>query len=478
MRAHMSAADTARPGVVRALGFSAAASLAVCNMIGQGVFLKARAMTCDVGTPGLVVAAWVLAGLLALCGALTLAELGAMTPESGGPYAFLRRAFGPPVAFAYGWMMFFLGGPLSLAALAAGGAIFLNLLLGGALARFDIPFSLLGSGGVVSGAQLAALVLLAAVAAVNLEPVKTNGSIATALTVLKIVMVAGLSVVAFALGAGSWSHFAQSGALGSCIGIAAAERGGAAGFGAAMVGALYAYQGWSSLTYVAGEVKDPGRTLPAALAASVLLVIGLYTLVNVAYFYVLPPSAIASIAPSSSVGIEVFGRIFGSAARGIATVALFISVIATLHVSILTNSRITYAFARDGIFLPWLARVSPATHVPARAVMASTAVAAVLVMLGSFDTLSDFQVFNNWVFYALVAISVFVLRRKEPQAPRPYRIIGYPVVPALFVVVAVWLLVEAVVGAPARSLLGLGIIALALPVYYWASARRRTAPLS
>ncbi len=461
--------------MVRALGFTAAASLAVCNMIGQGVFLKARAMTCNVGSPGLVITAWVVAGLLALCGALTLAELGAMTPESGGPYAFLRRAFGPPLAFAYGWMMFFLGGPLSLAALAAGGAIFLNLLLGGALARFDIPFSFLGAGGVVTGAQLAALALLAAVALVNLEPVKTNGGIATALTILKILMVAGLSLVAFTLGAGSWSHFAQSGVLGSCIGIVAAERGGAAGFGAAMVGALYAYQGWSSLTYVAGEVKDPGRTLPAALAASVLLVIGLYTLVNVAYFYVLPPAAVASVAPSSSVGIEVFGKIFGPAARGIATVALFISVMATLHVSVLTNSRITYAFARDGVFLPWLARVSAATHVPARAVVASTAVAAVLVMLGSFDVLSDFQVFNNWVFYALVAISVFVLRRKEPRAPRPYHIIGYPVVPALFVVVAVWLLVEAVVGAPARSLLGLGIIALALPVYYFASARSRAA---
>jgi basic amino acid/polyamine antiporter, APA family len=458
-----------RPGVVRALGFTAAASLAICNMIGQGVFLKARAMTCNVGSPGLVVTAWVMAGLLALCGALTLAELGAMTPESGGPYAFLRRAFGPPIAFAYGWMMFFLGGPLSLAALAAGGAIFLNLMLGGALARFGLPFALFGLHGTLSGAQCVALALLAVVALVNLEAVKTNGGIATVLTILKVLMVAGLSIAAFTLGAGSWNHFAQSGALGTCVGVIAAERGGAAGFGAAMVGALYAYQGWSSLTYVAGEVKDPGRTLPAALAASVLLVIGLYTIVNVAYFYVLTPSAVASISPSSSIGLEVFGKIFGAGARGLATLALFISVMATLHVSVLTNSRITYAFARDGAFWPWLARVSPTTHVPARAVLVSAAVAAVLVMLGSFDVLSDFQVFNNWIFYVLVAISVFVLRRKEPDAPRPYKIVGYPIVPALFVAAALWLLVEAVVGAPARSLLGLGIIALSLPVYWWRS---------
>jgi len=429
-------------------------------------------MTCNVGAPSLVMAAWVLAGILALCGALTLAELGAMMPESGGPYAYLRRAFGPPIAFAYGWMMFFLGAPLAAAALAAGGAIFLNLISGGALAGFAIPYDVVGLHGTLGGTQLAALALLAAVALVNLAPVRTNGAIATALAALKILMLAGLALGAFALGSGSFNHFALSGAAGTCEGIAASARGGAAGFGAAMIGALYAYQGWSSLTYVAAEVKDPGRTLPRALGLGMFAVIVLYLAANLAYFYVLTPAAVASVSPASSVGLEVLGHVFGAPARGVATVLLFISVLATLHVSILTNSRITFALADDKDLLPWLARVSASAHIPARAVLVGAAIAALLVLLGSFDTLSDFQVFAVWVFYGLTAASLFVLRRTEPDAPRPYRIAGYPVVPILFVAATVWLLCEAVVGAPQRSLLGIGIIVLALPVYKLLRMRR------
>jgi APA family basic amino acid/polyamine antiporter len=225
-----------RPSLVRALGIWAAASLVVSNIIGQGIFLKARAMTCNVGSPTLVMSAWVLAGVLALCGALTLAELSAMIPNSGGPYAFLRRAFGQPIAFAYGWMYFLLGGPLAAAALATGGAIFLNLLSGDALHQVEIPYGLFGLHGVLVGTQLAALALLAAVALINLAPVRTNGALATGFAAVKILMLVALVIGAFAVGSGSWGHFAMNGAAGVCAGIAATTRGGAAGFGAAMLG--------------------------------------------------------------------------------------------------------------------------------------------------------------------------------------------------------------------------------------------------
>jgi basic amino acid/polyamine antiporter, APA family len=450
---------------VRALGIWAAAALVVCNIIGQGIFLKARAMTCNVGTPTLVMTAWLLAGLLSLCGALTFAELGAMMPQSGGPYAFLRRAFGPPVGFAYGWMMFFLGGPSAAAALAAGGAIFFNLISGGALAAFAYPFQFGGLHGIVGGTQLAALVLLAIVALVNLAPVRINGEIATALAVIKILMLVVLTIGAFAIGNGSFSHFSMNGGAGPCEGIAAAARGGVAGFGAAMIGALYAYQGWSSLTYVAGEVADPARSLPRALVLSMLVIIAVYVGANFAYFYVLAPLQIASTSPASSVGLEALGHIFGAPARGVATALLFVSVLATLHVTILTNSRIAYALADDNDLVPWLARVSPRTHVPGRAVIVGSLLAGVLVMIGSFDTLSDFEIFSVWVFYGLTGLSLFVLRRTQPDAPRPFVTWGYPIMPAAFVAAAIWLLYEAVVDAPLRSLLGLGIIALALPVY-------------
>jgi APA family basic amino acid/polyamine antiporter len=471
-----------RSALIRGLGLWAAAALVVCNIVGQGIFLKARAMTCNVGSPWLVMAAWVLAGVLSLCGALTLAELGAMMPESGGPYSFLRRAFSPQIGFAYGWMMLFLGSPLSAAALAAGSAIFLNLFTGGALDAVRVPYAILSFHGSVAGSQLAALGMLAAVALVNLAPVRTNGAIATALAGVKILMLVVLTIGAFVVGSGSLSHYAMSGSAGLCTGIAATARGGAAGFGAAMIGALYAYQGWSSLTYVAGEVKEPSRTLPLALAASMLLIIALYVSANAAYFYVLTPLQIASTSPTSSVGLEVLGQVFGAPARGVATALLFVSVIATLHVTILTNSRITFALADDDQLVPWLARVSAHAHVPSRAVIVGALVAGILVVLGTFDVLSDFEIFSVWVFYGLVGLSLFVLRRKEPDAVRPYRITGYPVIPAAFLAATVWLLFEAVVAAPARSLLGLGIIALSLPVYRVLRARKvsrsDTAPAS
>ncbi|MBV8262542.1 MAG: amino acid permease [Candidatus Eremiobacteraeota bacterium] len=458
--------------LIRGLGLGACVALGVCDMIGQGVFLKARAMTCNVGAPWIVMAAWLLAGLLALCGALTLAELGAMMPESGGPYAFLRRAFAPQIGFAYGWMMLFLGGPLSAAALAAGGAIFLNLQTGGALDAIQVPLSLGFLHGNLAGTQAVALALIGAIAVVNLAPVRTNGAIATVLAAVKILVLVTLTVGAFLLGSGSFHHFAMNGNAGLCAGIAASARGGAAGFGAAMVGALYAYQGWSSLTYVAGEIKEPSRTLPLALVATMLVVMTVYIAANAAYFYVLTPLQIASTSPASSVGLEVFGHIFGPAARGVATSLLFVSVLSTLHVTILTNSRITFALADDDDLVPWLAHVSSHARVPSRAVMLAAVLAAILVVLGTFDVLSDFEIFSVWIFYGLVGLSLFVLRRKEPDAPRPFRIAGYPWIPAAFCAATAWLLFEAVIDAPARSLLGLGIIALSLPVYRVLRARK------
>jgi APA family basic amino acid/polyamine antiporter len=468
----MSSVSPDRPGLVRALGITAAASLIVCNIIGQGIFLKTRAMTCNVGSPDLVVIAWIAAGLLALCGALTFAELGAMTPDSGGPYAFLRRAFGQPIAFAYGWSVFFLYGPLSCAALAAGAAIFINLLSGSALEATAFHAVLWNWHFAITGTQGTALAILAAVALVNCAPVRVNGTIATLLTIMKVVVVGGLTVVAFSLGHGDWHHFAANGLAGACTGIAASSRGGAAGFAAAIIGALYGYNGWAALTYVAGEVKNPGRTIPIALVASMAIVIVLYATVNVAYFYILSPEVIANLSPASSVGIKVVGTISGPSISGTAAALLVLSVIATLHVSVLSISRIIYAFSGDGLFLPWLARVSARSRVPVRSVIALAVLAAGLVMLGSFDALSDFQVFAGWVFYGLTGASVFVLRHKEPDADRPFRVTAYPIVPALFVATTAWLLIEVVIATPGRSLIGLTIIALAMPVY-WLRSRSR-----
>ena len=459
--------------VLRSLGLGATSSIIICNMVGQGVFLKARVMTCNVGSPVLMTTAWVVAGLLALCGALTFAELGAAIPESGGIYAFLRRAYGKPIGFAFGWMLLFVASPASTAALAAGAAIFFNLASGHALDRFTGSANLFGITFTLSGMQSAAIALLVAVTAINCAPALVNGRIATVFAVLKIAMLAAVTLAAFGLGHGALANFAASGAGGACTGVAPTTRFGLPGFAAALIGALYAYNGWHSVTLVAGEVKNPGRAFPAALGASVALVIGCYVAANVAFVYVLGPLAIASLPPGSSVGITVVETLFGPIWRTIAAAFLFASVAATLHVTILTNARVTYALAKDGLGFGILARLSARARVPVNAVLANCALAAVLVVIGSFDTLSDYLIFNIWVFFVATAGAVFVLRRREPALPRPYRTIGYPVVPAIFMAVAGWLLVQTLLSNPRNSFIGLAVVALSFPYYFWQRRRQR-----
>lgn len=449
--------------VVRSLGLAAAASVAVSNMIGQGVFLKARVMTCNVGSPWLMLGAWLVAGVLALCGALTLGELGAALPESGGIYAFLRRAYGGGVAFAYGWMVLFIGSPAGIASLAAGAALFFNLATGHTLDALSvsgpgIPFPL-------TGVQIGGVVLIVAMTAVNLGPALLNGEVATGSAALKIGMLAAVGVAAFAAGRGDIAHLASSGAAGTCAGVPDALRGGAAGFAAALIGALYAYNGWHSLTLVAGEIRQPGRTLPLALVASVLLVIVLYVGANVAFLYVLSPLSIANLTPTASVGVTVVEVLFGPVWRVIAAAFLFASVAATLHVGIFTNARVTYALANDTLGFGVLRKLSARGHVPVNAVVANSAIAIALLLAGSFDTLSNYQVFNSWVFFVAAGTALFVLRVREPALPRPYRALGYPVVPALYVLVGAWLIVQTAMSTPGASAVGLAIVALSFPVY-------------
>jgi APA family basic amino acid/polyamine antiporter len=459
---------------LRTLSFGAAASIAICAMIGQGVFLKARVMTCNVGTPTAMLAAWALAGLLALCGALTLGELGAAIPESGGMYAFFERAYGEAIAFAYGWMVLFIGAPASIAALAVGAALFFNVASERALDHLTSTTVVAGAHLSVTGVQLAALALVAAVTAINCAPVVVNGRLATVLAALKIAMLASVTLAAFTLARGNAAHFASSGAAGSCVGVVASLRGGAAGFAAAVIGALYAYNGFNGLTWVAGEVKNPGRTLPAALVASVSLVGFLYIAANAGFVNVLSPLSIASLAPDRPVGIAVVETLFGSTWRTIAAAFLFASVAATLHVTMLTVARVTFALARGGLGIAALARLTPRGRVPVNAVLTNSVLACVLVVAGSFDALSNYFVFNAWVFYVAAGVAVFVLRRREPGMPRPYRTFGYPAVPVAYVAVGTWLVVQTALSSPGPSLIGLAIVAVSFPAYILRRSRSST----
>src|SRR5262245_37096079 len=460
--------------LIRGLGLVAAISVNVANVIGTGVFLKARVMTCNVGTPGKALTVWLVAGLLSLAGALTYAELLAMFPRAAGEYGIMRDAYGRPWGFIYGWTQFAIARSASAAALAVGFAIFLNELLKGALKQtfftlhlpygLDIPFGRL---------QLVALGAIAITVLINCAAVTFSGNVATVLTSIKVLLLIAVGVGAFIYSGGDWSHLSQANVGGACEGVAI-TTGGFAGFAAAMLGALWAYDGWNNITFLAGEVKNPERNLPLALIGGGLVVMGLYLFVNVNYFHVLSPTDIASVPASSSVAAEVVGRLLGAGAVTLMAAAMMTSSFGALHASLLATARIPYALAKDGLIIKSLAHVSQHTHVPVRALMVQMFWACIVALSGAYDTITDYAIFALTVFYIVVAASILLLHRRMPDAERPYRTWGYPVVPVVFICVSVWLIFQTIRNSPRQSAIGLGLIMLGLPVY-WIISRSRKA---
>jgi APA family basic amino acid/polyamine antiporter len=462
--------------LIRGLGLIAAVSLIVGNVIGTGVFLKARVMTCNVGSPEWVLVAWVAAGLLSLAGALTYAELSAMKPQAGGEYIFLRDAYGKVSSFLFGWMQIFIAKTGSQAAVAVAFAIFLNDLLGGRLKQTLFQANVFGFGYELTSLQIIAVMMIIIVTTINCASVTLSGQIATFLTFVKIALILFVGIGAFVLADGSFAHYSMINDGGLCEDVAETTRYGIAGttflagFGAAMLGALWGYDGWNNLSFVAGEVKNPDRNIPLALIGGTILIIFLYVFVNAAYFYVLSPTEIAGISKDSSVAREVAVRFFGSGALVLMTAGLMLSSLGTLHTSILAGSRIPYAMSQDGLMFKSLGKLS-ATRVPIVALIVQGTWACLLALSGSFDTLTDYVIFGSWIFYGLATASIFVFRRKYPDAERPYKAFGYPLVPVLFLFVSGWLLVNTISTNPTRSFLGIFLILLGLPIYYYLKSK-------
>ena len=483
--------------LIRGLTLVAAASVVIGNVIGTGVFLKARVMTCNVGSPDMVIIVWIAAGILSLAGALTYAELAAMMPRAGGEYVFVREAYGPRLGFLYGWMQIFIAKTGSQASVAVAFAIFLNDLTGNQLKTPFFSFHLFGQEINFGYLQLIALSLIVIFTLVNCATVIVSGWIATVLTGVKIALVLGIGMGAFLLANGTFGHFGEMMSesyrfwppgTSSCEGVNPSAMLGMAGFSAAMLGALWGYDGWNNVTLVAGEVKNPQRNIPLALIGGTILIILLYVFVNIAYFYVLSPTEVANVSKDSSVAAQVtasfmapFSESWKSLVAGLIAAALMASSLGTLHTSILTGARVPYAMSRDRLFFDRLARLNPRTHVPINALIVQGVWAGILTLSGSFDTLTDYVIFGSWIFYGLTTASVFIFRRRMPDAERPYKAWGYPVVPALFLLVTGFLLFTTLLPEPGKglrginpnALIGLGLIALGLPVYWYIARRNR-----
>ena len=459
-------------GLARALSLRDSIAL-VLTVIGTGVFLKTAPMAQLVGSPSNVLLAWLAAGLLSLAGALTYAELGAMMPEAGGEYVFLREAYGDLPAFLFGWTSVMLIASGGLAAVSTAVASFLGsfIPLGAVWASHDVHAlgqSVQWRFGIQ---QIVAVAVILLFCAINARGVQTAGRVQWAVTVAKIAGIGIIVLGAFLLSrAGSWANLKQP------VPAPTSSPGGGA-FGAAMLAALWAYQGWSNVPMVAGEIEKPERNIPRALIYGMLLVILVYLVTNVAYFYALPFSEVLtanSTAHRDALPVAAkAAQTFWSHGAQLVSIAFMISAIGALNGITLMNARVPYAMARNGLFFRPLADLNPGSRAPVKAIWFQGIWACLLALSGTFDQITTSVIFAVWLFTALVGSSLFVLRRKLPAAPRRYRALGYPVIPALFVLVAVWLVINSLSATPIESAAGLILMAVGLPFYLYFRAMQR-----
>jgi len=285
------------------------------------------------------------------------------------------------------------------------------------------------------------------------------------------VVVAGIGLAAFAFGDGSLGHFAQSGAAGACENVEASARLGLAGFGAAVVGALWSFTGWSIVTYVAEEVQAPEKTLPRALISGSVILTTIYLIANAGYFFVLTPEEVASVPESSSVAAEVLVRLIGAGGVALMAAGLMASSFGSMHAGMVTQTRMAFAMARDGLLPRSLANLSTRARVPTRAVALVGICAIAFALSGTFDVITDLIVFVLLLFNGLAVASIYVLRRKLPDVPRPYRMWGYPILPAMYLGATGYLMINTLLATPGRALAGIGVVALGLPVYFYYARR-------
>jgi APA family basic amino acid/polyamine antiporter len=459
--------------LARDLGVSHATSVVVGTIIGSGIFLVPAVMMQAVGTAQMVYAVWIVGGLLSLAGAMSYAELGAMRPQAGGEYVYLRDAYGPLAGFLGAWSWFLIAKPGSIASVSTG----MMLILGtfpalGFLTQPAVtwPFA-------ITWAQLWATVAIAFIAFINYIGVRRAGNFQLAFTVFKVAIVLGIITVAFAYPGGTWANFGT---------VFEGARGGVAGFMVALVAALWAYDGWNNVNMVAGEVRRPERNLPIALIAGVGLVGLLYMLMNAAVQYAMPAEAVAGT-PRPATHAMLLA--LGASGAALFSAAIALQMMATLNGTSMSGARIPFAVARDGYLFSRLATVHPRFRTPSTAIVYQAGMAVVLVLfIGNFAVLISMTIFAEWLFYMATTSTLFVFRRREPEAARPFRTWGYPVVPALFIAASALLLgytyVEnlrhpaiptEVIGPPLNSLSTAGtlIILAGVPVFYGFARRKR-----
>ncbi|MEK7401215.1 MAG: amino acid permease, partial [Gemmatimonadota bacterium] len=427
----------------RTLGLRDLIFIVVGTVIGSGIFLTPGSVVQNSGSGGVALVVWAVGGVLSLLGALTFAELGASRPNAGGLYVYMRDAFGPALAFLFGWTMFLVIGSGSLATLAA------------AFPRYVGVFVTLSP----AAEKVISILMIAAVAALNVRGTRSSANVQGVATALKALVIVGLAI-AFIVAAPerapqTWwpEHFTLSTFTGAIT---------------AMIGVLWAYEGWQYVTFSAGETLDPQRKFGRGIVIGTVLLIGVYVLANVGYIAAL---GIDGVAASRRVASDAAGAILGSGAAAAVSGVILVSIASAANGLTLTLPRLFYAMAGDRLFFSRLAEVHPRLGTPAASIVATALWSSVLVLSGTFEQLLTYVVFMSWVWFALAAMAIFVLRHREPDAPRPFRTPGYPVTPAAFVLSALVIVGNTVIAQPTQSVIGLGITLAGIPAYLWWRSR-------
>ncbi len=454
--------------LVRAIGLPSAVLLVIGNVIGSGIFLTTGVMLERLPSEPLVLLAWVLGGVLALAGGLTYAELGAMYPRSGGLYVFLAEAYGPLWGFLFGWAGLLVVLTGSVATVAVGFAEYFSYFVPALSTRRELlAVRLPGATWTISAGQLVAAASIGVLGAINYVGIRWGNVVQATFTVLKVAALAVIPLLAFTAGHAEPTLRPV---------VPEVPRVWAA-FGVIMIAVMWTYEGWYYLAFAAGEIRDPGRTVPRALILGILALTTLYLLVNVAYMYALPLEELRGVERvAERAATALIGPVGGTFVA--ATVA--VSTFGCNAAAVIGTSRVCYAMAADGWLWRRAAAVHPTYRTPHVAIVLTSVWAALLALTGSYEQLFTYVTFASVLFFVLGGAAVVRLRRLRPDAARPYRTWGYPVVPAIFVAGSAWLVVNTLIERPIESLAGLALVVLGVPVY-WAQRRNRaaafTAPL-
>ncbi len=429
-------------GLRRELSFLDSTMINAGSMIGSGIFLVPAAVAASLDSFWLIMAVWIIGGVVSIFGALSVAELGALFPRAGGQYVYLRQAFGPVWGFLWGWTAFAVIVSAAVSAVAVGFATYLG---------YFIPLSPVGI-------KLVAIASIAILTAVNCIGVKAGALVQNVLTFSKLAMLGAIIVAGCLLG--SRATFASP--------LPHLSLGTVSQFGIALVAVLWSYDGWVEITFAAGEVRNPGRNIPRSVVASTAIVMVVYLLVNYAFIAVL---SVGTVAGSTLVAADTATAIVGPAGAAIAAIGVIVATLGCNNGFILTGARIYYAMAREKVFFKPLGTIHPQFRTPVPSLVAQGVWACLLVLTGTFDQLFTCVMFASWVFYALTAGAVIVLRRSSPGLSRSYRTWGYPVTPIVFILFSIFIVANTLIEDPRDSAIGLGIILLGLPAYrYWKRA--------